>query len=80
MGAPFVILSNGQEHYFWDYADGDTRDEYLRDWPTVILYGGKRSLQGQIVVGTLDTIATQLGGNGFGHGYFDLVVTDEGEL
>jgi type I restriction enzyme R subunit len=193
LGAPFVILSNGQEHYFWDYADGDARpimgfpgqadlerraniklhrkgdisqslellplpnrfifkgeeiearpyqveclqradaaliagrrrmlfematgtgktlniamlmkrwfkaavisrvlflvdrielakqaketfDEYLRDWPTVILYGGKRSLEGQIVVGTLDTIATQLGRNGFGHAYFDLVVTDE---
>ncbi len=55
----------------------ETFDEYLRDWPTVILYGGKRSLEGQIVVATLDTIATQLGGNGFGHGYFDLVVTDE---
>lgn len=55
----------------------ETFDEYLRDWPTVILYGGKRSLEGQIVVGTLDTIATQLGGNGFGHAYFDLVVTDE---
>lgn len=55
----------------------ETFDEYLRDWPTVILYGGKRSLEGQIVVGTLDTIAAQLGGNGFGHGYFDLVVTDE---
>ena len=55
----------------------ETFDEYLRDWPTVILYGGNRSLEGQIVVGTLDTIASQLGGNGFGHGYFDLVVTDE---
>lgn len=55
----------------------ETFDEYLRDWPTVILYGGKRSLEGQIVVGTLDTIATQIGGNGFGHAYFDLVVTDE---
>jgi len=55
----------------------ETFDEYLRDWPSVILYGGKRSLEGQIVVGTLDTIASQLGGNGFGHAYFDLVVTDE---
>jgi type I restriction enzyme R subunit len=55
----------------------ETFDEYLKEWPTVILYGGKRTLQGQIVVGTLDTIASQLGGNGFGHGYFDLVVTDE---
>ncbi len=25
LSAPFVILSNGQEHYFWDYADGDAR-------------------------------------------------------
>ena len=55
----------------------ETFDEYLRDWPAVILYGGKRSLEGQIVVGTLDTIATQLGGSGFGHAYFDLVITDE---
>ncbi len=193
LGAPFIILSNGQEHYFWDYADGDARpimgmpsqadmerranikihrkgplqdslnatpypgrfifkgeeieiwpyqlkclkkadqalvsgrrrmlfematgtgktltiamlmkrwfqaavisrvlflvdrielakqaketfDDYLRDWPAAILYGGKRSLEGQIVVGTLDTIAGQLGPNGFGHAYFDLVVTDE---
>jgi type I restriction enzyme, R subunit len=42
-----------------------------------LLYGGKRSLEGQIVVGTLDTIAGQLGPGGFGHAYFDLVVTDE---
>jgi len=193
LSAPFIILSNGQEHYFWDYADGDARpvlgiptladlerranlkihrqgslenslkqvlipekfrfkgdevevrpyqvaclqkadaalisgrrrllfematgtgktltiamimkrwfqaavisrvlfladrielakqaketfDDYLRDWPSTILYGGKRSLEGQIVVGTLDTVASQLGPGGFGHGYFDLVVTDE---
>ena len=25
LNAPFVILSNGQEHYFWDYTDGDAR-------------------------------------------------------
>lgn len=55
----------------------ETFDDYLREWPTTILYGGRRSLEGQIVVGTLDTIAGQLGGNGFGHAYFDLVVTDE---
>jgi len=52
-------------------------DDYLRDYPTTILYGGKRSLEGQVVVGTLDTIASQLGAGGFGHAYFDLVVTDE---
>jgi type I restriction enzyme R subunit len=55
----------------------ETFDDYLRDWPATLLYGGKRSLEGQIVVGTLDTIAGQLGPGGFGHGYFDLVVTDE---
>jgi len=193
LGAPFVLLSNGQEHYFWDYADGDARavlgfpsradlerranlkihrrgsireslaaiplpskfafrgeeievrpyqlrclkaadaaliagrrrmlfematgtgktltvamlmkrwfqaaiisrvlfladrielakqaketfEDYLRGWPCTLLYGGKRSLEGQIVVGTLDTIAGQLGPGGFGHAYFDLVITDE---
>jgi type I restriction enzyme R subunit len=55
----------------------ETFDDYLRDWPSTLLYGGKRSLEGQIVVGTLDTIAGQLGTGGFGHGYFDLVITDE---
>lgn len=55
----------------------ETFDDYLRDWPSTLLYGGRRSLEGQIVVGTLDTIAGQLGPGGFGHGYFDLVVTDE---
>lgn len=55
----------------------ETFDDYLRDWPSTILFGGKHSLEGQIVVGTLDTIAGQLGKGGFGHAYFDLVVTDE---
>ena len=55
----------------------ETFDDYLHDWPSKLLYGGKQSLEGQIVVGTLDTIAGQLGPNGFGHGYFDLVITDE---
>ena len=55
----------------------ETFDDYLRDYPCTLLYGGKRSLEGQIVVGTLDTIASQLGPGGFGHAYFDLVVTDE---
>jgi type I restriction enzyme R subunit len=55
----------------------ETFDDYLRDWPSKLLYGGKKSLEGQIVVGTLETIAGQLGPGGFGHAYFDLVVTDE---
>jgi type I restriction enzyme R subunit len=55
----------------------ETFDDYLRDYPSVLLFGGKRSLEGQIVVGTLDTIAGQLDPSGFGHAYFDLVITDE---
>lgn len=55
----------------------ETFDDYLRDYPATLLYGGRRSLEGQIVVGTLETIASQLGTGGFGHAYFDLVVTDE---
>lgn len=58
-------------------AKQDTFDDYLAQWPGALLYGGKHSLEGQIVVGTLDTIAGQLGPGGFGHAYFDLVVTDE---
>ncbi|MFO1483872.1 MAG: DEAD/DEAH box helicase family protein [Verrucomicrobiaceae bacterium] len=57
-------------------AEEDFKD-YLRDYPVTLLYGGKRSLEGQVVVGTLDTIASQLGAGGFGHAYFDLVITDE---
>ena len=55
----------------------ETFEDYLRDYPCTTLFSGKRSLEGQIVVGTLDTIAGQLGPRGFGHGYFDLVITDE---
>jgi type I restriction enzyme R subunit len=55
----------------------ETFDEYFKEYPSTLLYGGKRSLEGQIVVGTLDTIAGQLGTGGFGHAYFDLVITDE---
>jgi type I restriction enzyme R subunit len=55
----------------------ETFDDYLKEYPSTILFGGKRSLEGQIVVGTLETIASQLGPGGFGHAYFDLVVTDE---
>jgi type I restriction enzyme R subunit len=58
-------------------AKQDTFDDYLREYPATLLFGGKKSLEGQIVVGTLDTIAGQLGPGGFGHAYFDLVITDE---
>lgn len=55
----------------------ETFDDFLREHPSTLLYGGRRSLEGQIVIGTLDTIAGQLGPGGFGHAYFDLVITDE---
>src|SRR5437667_17127 len=25
LAAPFILLSNGREHYFWDYENGDAR-------------------------------------------------------
>jgi len=53
----------------------ETFDDYLSDFPSVVLYGGKRSKEGQIVIGTLGTIQSQL--DAFTSGYFDLVVTDE---
>src|SRR5438034_393907 len=28
LGAPFVLLSNGQEHWFWNYERADQRDAY----------------------------------------------------
>lgn len=49
--------------------------EYLKDTPSKVWYGGKPKELGQIVIGTLPTIASQL--ERFGTGYFDLVVTDE---
>ena len=53
----------------------ETFDDYLSDYPSVVLYGGRRSKEGQVVVGTLPTIRAQL--NQFTSGYFDLVITDE---
>lgn len=50
-------------------------DDILDEWPTVFLYGGKRKQEGQVVIGTLPTIATQL--DNFTSGSFDLVVSDE---
>jgi type I site-specific restriction endonuclease len=28
VNAPFIILSNGNEHWFWNYARADQRDAY----------------------------------------------------
>ncbi len=53
----------------------ETFDDYLSEYPSIVLYGGKRSKEGQIVIGTLPTIQFQI--DSFTSGYFDLVVTDE---
>src|SRR3989344_114792 len=53
----------------------DTFAEYLKDTPSKVWYGGKPKELGQIVIGTLPTIASQL--ERFGPGHFDFVVTDE---
>jgi len=53
----------------------ETFDDYLSEYPSIVLYGGKRSKEGQIVIGTLPTIQSQI--DAFTSGYFDLVVTDE---
>lgn len=58
-------------------AKEETFDIYLSDYPSVLLTGGRRSREGQITVGTLPTITSQLGAGGFSSGYFDLVITDE---
>ena len=58
-------------------AKEETFDVYLSDYPSVLLTGGRRSREGQITVGTLPTITSQLGAGGFSSGYFDLVITDE---
>ncbi len=49
--------------------------EFLKDYPSKVWYGGKAKELGQIVVGTLPTIDSQL--KRFSPGHFDLVVTDE---
>ena len=58
-------------------AKEETFDLYLHEYPSVLLTGGRRSREGQITVGTLPTITSQLGLGGFSSGYFDLVITDE---
>lgn len=58
-------------------AKEETFDICLSEYPSVLLTGGRRSREGQITVGTLPTITSQLDAGGFSSGYFDFVVTDE---
>jgi len=58
-------------------AKEETFDIYLHEYPSALLTGGRRSREGQVTVGTLPTITSQLGAGGFSSGYFDVVITDE---
>lgn len=43
LGAPFIILSNGREHYFWDYENGDARP--IIGFPTQADLEGRANLR-----------------------------------
>lgn len=53
----------------------DTFNDYLKEYPSELLYGGKQKKENSIIIGTLPTIYSQL--NNFTSGYFDLVISDE---
>lgn len=53
----------------------ETFNDYLKDYPSELLFGGKQKKESSIVIGTLPTIYSQL--NNFTSGYFDLVISDE---
>ncbi len=47
----------------------ETFNDYLRDYPSELLYGGKAKRESSIIIATLPTIYSQL--NDFTSGYFD---------
>jgi type I restriction enzyme R subunit len=53
----------------------ETFNDYLKDYPSELLYGGKQKKESIIIIGTLPTIYSQL--QNFTSGYFDLVISDE---
>jgi len=53
----------------------DTFNDYLKDYPSELLYGGRQKRESLIIIGTLPTIYSQL--SNFTSGYFDLVISDE---
>lgn len=50
-------------------------NDILKDYPSELLFGGKRRREASITIGTLPTIYSQL--NRLTSGYFDVVVSDE---
>lgn len=53
----------------------ETFNDYLKEYPSELLYGGRRKKESSIIIGTLPTIYSQL--QNFTSGYFDLVISDE---
>ena len=53
----------------------ETFNDYLKEYPSELLYGGKLKRESSIIIGTLPTIYSQL--QNFTSGYFDLVISDE---
>jgi type I restriction enzyme R subunit len=53
----------------------DTFNDYLSEYPSELLYGGREKRESSIIIGTLPTIYSQL--DNFTSGYFDLVISDE---
>ncbi len=53
----------------------DTFNDYLKDYPSELLFGGRQKRESSIIIGTLPTIYSQL--ENFTSGYFDLVISDE---
>jgi len=53
----------------------ETFNDYLKEYPSELLYGGRLKRESSIIIGTLPTIYSQL--QNFTSGYFDLVISDE---
>lgn len=53
----------------------DTFNDYLNEYPSELLFGGRQKRESSIIIGTLPTIYSQL--DNFTSGYFDLVISDE---
>jgi len=53
----------------------DTFNDYLKEYPSELLFGGRQKRESSIIIGTLPTIYSQL--QNFTSGYFDLVISDE---
>jgi len=53
----------------------ETFNDYLKEYPSELLFGGRQKRESSIIIGTLPTIYSQL--QNFTSGYFDLVISDE---